>query len=80
MMSRKGPWEGYIVSFPPSFARERETSGYEADTKYCARVSWRENVIAVVILRLVLWRQQVIKCEKFYHFAIGRGLKKVQCK
>ena len=54
MISRKGPWEGYIVSFPPSFARERETSGYEADTKYCARVSWRENVIAVVILRLVL--------------------------
>ena len=41
VMSRKGPWEGYrrqakrrvspVVSFPPSSARERETSGYEAD-------------------------------------------------
>ena len=39
--SRKGPWEGYRpqdlpdvspdVSFPPSFARARETSGYEAE-------------------------------------------------
>ena len=28
VMSHKGPWEG---SFPPSFARARETSGYEAD-------------------------------------------------
>ena len=28
VMSRKGPWEGYkrpVVSFPPSFAHERET-------------------------------------------------------
>ena len=35
-MSRKGPWKGYrrqtpAVSFPPFFARTRETSGYEAD-------------------------------------------------
>ena len=28
VMSHKGPWEG---SFPSSFARARETSGYEAD-------------------------------------------------
>ena len=42
---------------------------------------WRENVIAVVILLRVLarmsqWREQVIKCEKFFHFAIGRGRNK----
>ena len=30
VMSRKGPWEG---SFPPSFARARETSGYEAGAR-----------------------------------------------
>ena len=40
---------------------------------------WRENVIAVVILlrviaRMSWWREQVIKCKKFYHFAIGKGL------
>ena len=34
VMSRKGPWEGYrrqatpVVSFPPYFARARETSGF----------------------------------------------------
>ena len=38
VMSRKGSWEGYrrqvkpVVPFPPSFARARETSGYEAVT------------------------------------------------
>ena len=44
---------------------------------------WRENVIAVVILLQVWfqrdllswWRTQVIKCKKFYHSAIGKGLK-----
>ena len=39
---------------------------------------WRENMVAVVTMRRVLarmskWREQVIKCEKFYHFAMGRG-------
>ena len=39
---------------------------------------WRENVVAVVTLRRVLarmskWGKQVIKCEKFYHFAMGTG-------
>ena len=43
---------------------------------------WRENVIAVVILLRVYRecssgrkrREQVIKCKRFYHFAIERGL------
>ena len=40
---------------------------------------WQENVIAVVILLRVLarmswWWKQVIKCKKFYHFAIWGGL------
>ena len=40
---------------------------------------WQENVIAVVILLRVLarmswWWKQVIKCQKFYHFAIWGGL------
>ena len=42
---------------------------------------WPENAITVAILlqvlavaaRMFLWRKQVIKCWKFYHFAIGRG-------
>ena len=38
-------------------------------------------MVAVVILRGVLhvvrmskWRKQVIKCKKFYHFAMGEGV------
>ena len=39
---------------------------------------WRENVVAFVILLRVLermswWRKQDIKCQKFYHFAVGRA-------
>ena len=38
---------------------------------------WRENLVAVVTVLRVLarmskWRKQVIKCEKFYHFTMGR--------
>ena len=45
----------------------------EAIVHACEPASfWRENVIAVVILQLVLarmsWREQVIKYEKFYLF------------
>ena len=54
-------------------------------SQYCVLLArepasfWRENVIAVVILLRVLarmskWREQVTKCKKIYHFAIGRGL------
>ena len=64
----------------PVDVRRSKTSLLKLPTMYCARVSWRKNVIAVVILRLVLWRQQVIKCKKFYHFAIGRGLNLLQYK
>ena len=47
---------------------------------------WRENEIAVVILLRVLareccsMRKQFIKCWKFYHFGIGRGLKPLSIK
>ena len=46
---------------------------------------WRESVVAVfnllpVLASMSLWREQVFKCEKFYHFAIGRGLKLLQYK
>lgn len=53
--------------------------------KECARAPasfWRLNVIAVVILVRVLARiwKNVIKCYKFHHFVIGRGLKLRQYK
>ena len=41
VISRKGPWEKYkrqakpVVFFPTSFARARETSGYEAGYQLC---------------------------------------------
>ena len=46
---------------------------------------WRENVVAVVSLPRVLasmswWRKQVIKCYKFSHLAIWRGLNLLQWK
>ena len=38
---------------------------------------YRENVVAVLILGRVLanreQREQVFKCQKFYHFSLGRG-------
>ena len=42
---------------------------------------WRESAIAVVIVLQVLakmskWQKQVIKCQKFCHFAIGRASSK----
>ena len=45
---------------------------------------WRENLVAVVVLLPVLarmsykWRKRVIKCKKFYHFAIARRLNLLQ--
>ena len=51
VMSRKGPWEGHKrqtkhvspdISFPPSFARARETSGYEAATTLSRGFSLRK--------------------------------------
>ena len=50
--------------------------------KYSSRVNqrhfWREKAVAVVILLRVSatiskWRKQVIKCLKFYHFAMRRA-------
>ena len=52
VMSCKGPWEGYrqqakpVVSFPPSFAREEETSGYEAGTD-AKSIRYSVNVVEV---------------------------------
>ena len=41
---------------------------------------WRENVVAVeiqlrVFARMSRWRKQVIKCQKFYRFAIEKARK-----
>ena len=54
------------------------------NTEYCSRVNQRhfggKNEIADVILRRVLARmswwqeQEVIKCEKYYHFVTGEDL------
>ena len=64
----------------------KDENDYEYETFLNEPASfWRENVIAVVILLRVLartskWREQVIKCKKFYHSAIWRGLSVLQYK
>ena len=50
-----------------------------------AALFWRENMVAVfnllpVLASMSLWPEQVFKCKKFYHFAIGRGLNLLQYK
>ena len=60
---------------------DEEDYEYEIFSMLSSARAWASVILAGkcssllrVLARMSYWREQVIKCKKFYHFAIGRGL------